>query len=217
MPRREAMTDDAKFDVILADPPWRYEDARPWQKIENHYPTMSLQEICALPVSCVAEKDCVLFLWTTSPKLEESFAVIRSWGFTYKTSMMWKKEGALGMGYYARIEHEPLLIAVRGRPRTPDPKARPRSVVAGKKGRHSQKPGIFHEIIERMYPDARRLELFCRNPRPGWCAWGNQAEGSMAMRGQGELEALELPKGTVLPLTLFSEDVERGPWTTKRE
>lgn len=187
------------FDLILADPPWRYRDAKPWQQIENHYPTMSLDEICALPVASVAAKDSVLFLWTTSPKLEEAFAVIRAWGFEYKTSMVWKKEGAIGMGYYARIDHEFVLIATRGAPGVPDAENRPSSVLHAKKKRHSEKPAVFHEVVERMYPNALRLELFCRNPRPGWYAWGNQAEGAFLDRRQPEL-SLDLPRGVVLPL-----------------
>lgn len=199
-------TDAERFNVILADPPWRYDFSNcSGRTVENHYPTMALDEVCALPIASLASQDCVLFLWATSPKLECAFPVIRAWGFEYKTCAVWHKSG-LGMGYYFRQDHELLLVAGRGRPGIPPSEARVSSVIQAMKRRHSQKPGVVHQIIERMYPNARRLELFCRSPRPGWYAWGNQAEGAFIVQGQGELEALDLPHGKVLPLDLFAPE-----------
>jgi N6-adenosine-specific RNA methylase IME4 len=165
-----------RFPVIYADPPWRYEHAESESRaIENQYPTMDLDAICALPVREIATEDAVLFLWVTSPKLEEGMRVVRDWGFAYRTCMVWDKL-KIGMGYYARQRHELLLIATRGAPPTPAPDARPESVIAvSRPAKHSQKPAAFAEIIERMYPTLPRVELFCRSPRDGWKAWGNQA------------------------------------------
>ena len=166
----------ANYPVIYADPPWRYEHSRTDNRqIENHYPTMDLAQICALPVSDVAAPDAVLFLWATSPKLAESMQVIEAWGFTYRTCMVWDKE-VIGMGYYARQQHELLLIATRGNLPTPKPANRPPSVVQVRRStKHSEKPAEFYTLIESMYPEYARIELFARNARQGWAVWGNQA------------------------------------------
>lgn len=166
------------FPIIYADPPWRYEHVETESRaIENQYPTMPLDDICALPVADVATPDAVLFLWATSPKLEEAMRVVAAWGFTYRTSMVWVKD-RIGMGYYARQRHELLLIATRGAPPTPAPSDRPDSVISGVRAEHSAKPAEMYGVIERMYPKLPRVELFCRSPRPGWSAWGNQSEAA---------------------------------------
>lgn len=163
-----------RYPVLLADPPWRYEFAEADNReIENKYPTLSLDEIKALPVGDVAAEDAVLFLWATSPKLEEAMQVMRAWGFTYRTCMVWVKD-RIGMGYYARQRHELLLIGGRGALPVPEPKTRPDSVIEAPRGAHSEKPPIVHELIETMYPEFGRLELFCRDPKAGWAAWGNE-------------------------------------------
>ena len=166
---------DGKYNVIYADPPWRYDfsvsDSR---EIENHYPTMEIEDICALPISDLAADDCVLFVWGTSPKLRECFAVIDAWGFEYKTCMVWVKD-KIGMGYYARQRHELLLIATKGNPPVPEPSSRPDSVVNGERTVHSRKPALFYGLIEKMYPDSQKVELFCRTPQQGWSVWGNEA------------------------------------------
>lgn len=164
-----------RFPVIYADPPWRYEHAESISReIENHYPTMALDDICALPVSDLATDDAVLFLWATSPKLAESMRVVESWGFTYRTCAVWHKP-QIGMGYYFRQQHELLLVATRGDMPAPPPPARVGSVVTADRARHSAKPAEFAEIIERMYPALPKVELFCRSPREGWSVWGNQS------------------------------------------
>lgn len=163
------------FNVIYADPPWRYEYSISTSRdIENQYPTMSLYEICALPVSSISANDSVLFLWATSPKLAEAIGVVEAWGFTYKTCMVWVKD-KIGMGYYARQQHELLLVATRGNLPTPKPEDRPSSVIYGERLGHSLKPAEFYDLIEKMYPEFSKVELFCRNPRDGWYSWGNQA------------------------------------------
>lgn len=164
------------YPIIYADPPWRYEHARTENRaIENHYPTMTLGEICDLPVAHISADDAVLFLWATSPKLAESMEVIAAWGFVYRTCMVWDK-CRIGMGYYARQQHELLLIATRGSIPVPEPANRPASVVRIERDpEHSAKPTEFYEIIERMYPEYTKVELFARTRRPGWDAWGNQA------------------------------------------
>jgi N6-adenosine-specific RNA methylase IME4 len=170
-----------KFGLLYIDPPWRFETlvGTPSRAIESHYPTMTLDEICALPVGDIALDDAILFLWVTAPFLESAFEVLKAWGFSYRTCLVWIKH-AKGMGYYARGRHELLLLARRGHIRAPQPADRPDSVfeeavIAEPRGEHSVKPAKVREIIERMYPGLRRIELFARGPVPGWSAWGNQA------------------------------------------
>jgi N6-adenosine-specific RNA methylase IME4 len=170
---------EGQYNTLLADPPWSY-DFSPEESnaIENHYPTMDLEVIKALPVAPIAAEDSVLFLWVTSPKLEQGLAVLNAWGFRYVTSWIWQKTGgAPGMGYWARIDHEILLIGVNGNPGAPD-KADMQfsSIVTAAKGKHSEKPEIFYELIEQVKPNFKRIELFARAPREGWDSWGNQVE-----------------------------------------
>lgn len=167
-----------RYPVLLADPPWRYEFAESESRaIENQYPSMALDDICALPVGDVTTDDAILFLWVTSPKLAEGLRVVAAWGFTYRTCMVWVKD-RIGMGYYARQKHELLLIATKGRIPAPAPGDRPPSVVTAPMAEHSEKPVEFHAIIAAMYPDLPRLEMFARRPVEGWDAWGNQAARS---------------------------------------
>jgi len=163
------------FQVLLVDPPWRYDFTQTEDRaIENHYPTMSLDEICALPVPEIVADDALLFLWVTPPKSEEAHRVVNAWGFTYRTQMVWVKD-KIGMGRYVRQRHELLFIARRGAFTTPLPADRPDSVIEAPRGQHSEKPAIVAELIERMYPTASKVELFSRRPRPGWTAWGLEA------------------------------------------
>ena len=165
-----------QYPIILADPPWRYDFSKDdADEIENHYPTMSLDEICALPVADSAFDDCVLFMWATSPKLEDAFKVINAWGFQYRTCAIWDKEW-IGPGYYFRQRHELLLVATRGALPVPPPNARPDSVFTEKRTAHSKKPDVSYQLIESMYLNLPKLELFSRTPREGWTAWGNQAQ-----------------------------------------
>ena len=170
-----------EYIVIYADPPWRYEGntAPPRDTIERHYPTLSLGEICELEVP--TSPNAVLFLWATSPKLYESMKVLDAWGFTYRTCMVWDK-GSIGPGYYARQQHELLLIAIRGTPGTPKPKNRPSSIIKGKRRRHSEKPKLY-TLIKTMYPAAVEYhELFARDNISGWTPFGNQVPKTTQQR-----------------------------------
>jgi N6-adenosine-specific RNA methylase IME4 len=161
------------FDLILADPPWRYDFTETTSRqIENQYPTMDVPELADLQVP--AADDCVLFCWATSPKLREALAVIEAWGFTYLTNAVWVKN-KIGMGYYFRQQHELLLVAKKGEPPVPAPADRPPSIIEGDRTEHSAKPDHVHDLIDRMYPGRSKVELFARGHRDGWAAWGNQA------------------------------------------
>jgi len=169
----EELLTNKLYPVIYADPPWRYDFTKTESRgIENQYPTMTLEDICSLKVP--AQDDAVLFMWTTSPLLEKSFMVMKAWGFEYKTSAVWDKQ-IIGMGYYFRIQHEMLLVGMKGSVPTPEPYNRPSSVFSYRKGEHSVKPEEVAEAIEQMYPELPKLEMFSRTTREGWDVWGNEA------------------------------------------
>ena len=160
------------YSLIYCDPPWRYEHS--WAKsrdIENHYPTMQLEDICALQVPAAA--DCVMFMWATAPKLAESLEVVSAWGFTYRTCAVWAKD-KIGMGYYFRQQTELLLVCAKGSPGTPATGNRPSSLITAPRLKHSAKPPEVRATIEAMYPNHSRIELFAREPAPGWDSWGNE-------------------------------------------
>jgi N6-adenosine-specific RNA methylase IME4 len=159
--------------VVYADPPWRYDHNEASSRdIENQYTTMTTAAISALEVP--AGDDSVLFMWATNPKLTEALDVMNAWGFSYRTNMVWVKD-RIGMGYYARSQHELLLIGKRGNLPMPDPSSRPASAVTAPRGEHSRKPEVFYELIETMYDGLPLAEMFARQARPGWTAWGYQA------------------------------------------
>ena len=169
---------DAKYRVIYADPPWKYNDTADGGGVQgkgaaHQYPTMSIEQLCALDVKSLGDRDSVLFMWVTSPLLFECAPVITAWGYTYKASVIWDK-AKHNQGHYLSVQHEFLLICTRGSA-TPDTTRRLRSVVTETRGKHSQKPGTFRAMIEEMYPLGKRIELFARTAPPTpWEAFGNE-------------------------------------------
>lgn len=169
-----------KFGVILADPEWRFE---PWSRdtgmdraADNHYPTSCLEVIMARPVETIAAPDCVLFLWATVPMLPHALIVMAAWGFDYKSHAVWAKD-RIGTGYWFRNKHELLLVGTRGNIPAPAPGTQWESFLDAPVGRHSAKPEQFLDLIEDYFPSLPKIELNRRGPaRPGWVAWGNQAE-----------------------------------------
>jgi N6-adenosine-specific RNA methylase IME4 len=170
---------ERRWPLLLADPPWDYDAWAPEGQCHSHpahhYPVMTFEEICALPVGELAADDCVLFLWTTAPWLAKACEVIKAWGFTYKSSLVWDKE-AFGMGYWVRVQHEHLLIAVKGDPPLPPTDRIPVSVIRERRREHSRKPEDSFARIEHMFPTLPKLELFARTRRPGWDAWGAEVD-----------------------------------------
>lgn len=162
-----------QYTIIYADPPWQYDfSVSKSRDIENQYPTMELEQIkqLKLPIS----NNAVLLLWNTAPKLKEGFEVLESWGFKYKTQAIWDKE-MMGMGYWFRGQHETLLIGVRGDFSPPKPKNRFPSVIRQKRTKHSKKPDIVYNMIEKMFPNQKYLEVFAREKyNDNWEVWGNE-------------------------------------------
>lgn len=165
-----------QFGVILADPPWRFEpysrDTGMDRAADNHYPTMEVEDIAALQVP--AADDCVLFLWATAPMIREALDTMAAWGFEYKSQLVWVKD-RIGTGYWARNKHELLLIGTRGSVPAPAPGTQPESAIIAPVSRHSEKPEEFYQVIETMFPNLPKIEMFSRQPRSGWHAWGAEA------------------------------------------
>ncbi len=170
-----------KFSVIYADPPWSYEYAHSnFKKVDDDYPTMSLAEICAMgdQIQRLAAKDCTLFLWIPAPHLSKFPAVLEAWSFRYCTCWVWHKLKH-NFSFYGSIDHEILIIGAKGSGvPTCDPKTvqSVSSVQSIKKTQHSAKPKEYYEIIEKLYPKGKYLELFsrCKEKRERWSYWGDE-------------------------------------------
>jgi N6-adenosine-specific RNA methylase IME4 len=162
------------YDLIYCDPPWQYDFSETdTRKIENQYPTMSVDEICNMTLPKIAD-DALLLMWGTAPKLLEAIKVIDSWGFTYKTHGIWDKE-TIGMGYWFRGQHELLLVATKGTFSPPEPQNRKPSVYREAKTSHSTKPSFFYEWIGESFPYGKKIELFARTKyNDTWEVWGNE-------------------------------------------
>jgi N6-adenosine-specific RNA methylase IME4 len=166
---------EGKFRVIYADPPWKYGNTMPDYFVEqgDHYQLLELEEICAIPIKDIVEDDAVLFIWVTSPILEEAFEVIRAWGFEYKSSFVWNKERHV-LAHYNSMRHEFLLVCTRGSCLPDIHTNPPNSVITERPTEHSRKPEIFRTIIDNLYIHGRRIELFARRTYPGWEVYGNE-------------------------------------------
>lgn len=171
---------DKRYGVILADPEWRFE---PWSRdtgmdraADNHYPTSCTEVIAARDVPSIAAPDCVLFLWATAPMLPHAMLVMSAWGFDYRSHVIWQKD-RIGTGYWFRNAHELLLVGVKGNIPAPAMGTQAHSIIDAVVGEHSVKPETFLELIESYFPTLPRIELNRRGPaRPGWDAWGNEAD-----------------------------------------
>ena len=170
-----------KFSIIYADPPWRYEQKNRQGSAELHYPTMSIEEICSLPVADLAAKDSVLFLWATFPQLPEALKVIKAWGFSYRSvAFVWIKRNRrsyswfYGLGYWTRGNAEICLLAIKGHPKRKS--AGVHQLIVSPIERHSKKPDEARQKIVELMGDIPRVELFAREKKPGWDVWGNEVE-----------------------------------------
>ena len=170
----KAQTVEGLFPVISADPPWQfltYSQNGMDRSADNHYPTMTLEDILAMQIP--ATPDAFLGLWATAPMLPQALEVMAAWGFVYRSQCIWVKD-RIGTGYWVRNQHEILLIGTRGN--IPAPSQPWSSVITAPRGAHSEKPAIFYEMIEAYFPNLPRLELFARGPREGWTVHGNESD-----------------------------------------
>lgn len=179
-----------KFHTILADPPWRFQNRTgkmaPEHRRLNRYDTMTLDEICDLPVAAVAANPAHLYLWVPNALLPEGLRVMEAWGFSYKSNIIWhkiRKDGGSdgrGVGFYFRNVTEVLLFGIRGKnARTLPPGRRQVNMIETRKREHSRKPDEQYELIEAC-SNGPYLEMFARGTRKKWTYWGNQANEDYA-------------------------------------
>lgn len=165
------------YDCLVVDPPWRF---RTWSETNQaksasrHYDLMRTEDIAALPVGDLAQRDCILLLWTTGAMQPQAFDVMKAWGFTYKSQMIWRKTTPagkirMGTGYWARSMHEPVMIGCIGKPGKFS--AFP-SIFDGVAREHSRKPDEFYDLVNKHTLGMRRADLFSRQNRPGFEGWG---------------------------------------------
>lgn len=172
-----------KYGVILADPPWTFKH---WsskgddKSAQSHYDCMTIEDICALPVTFAAADDCALFIWCTWPTIFQAKDVIEAWGFRYRgLAWEWIKYNpdtdkyAFGTGYGTRKNLEPCLLATRGKPKRKS--ASIRDFIKAPRREHSRKPDEQYHNIQELF-DGPYLELFARQQRGGWDSWGNQVD-----------------------------------------
>ena len=176
-----------KYQIIYADPPWRYKDKGAPYGTKDRYDVLNIENIKNIPVQKIADIDCILFLWAVYPLIQEALDVIQSWGFIYKTlGFQWvkmndkKKTPFLGVGNWTRSNSEPCLIGVKGKPKRK--KMGVPQVVMTPIGKHSEKPPIVKQRIVRLMGNLPRIELFYRYKpgdifvNRGWDFWGDEAE-----------------------------------------
>jgi len=180
-----------KYQIIYADPPWNYADQGCQGTMANHYKGMKIEDICALPIKELADKDCILFLWATYPFLPEALRVIGAWGFTYKTiAFQWLKLNKMGqgefygLGRWTRGNTEPCLLAVKGKPKRISSAVF--QLIKQPLTRHSQKPEEAREKIIKLVGDLPRIELFARQKTEGWDVWGNEVESDIELLKNNE-------------------------------
>ena len=185
--RKELMCDGKKYNVIYADPAWRFsqginrrKDIREKfgtnEELSIQYPTMSDKEIIELNVADYADDNCVLFLWTTDAHLEVAIKAINNWGFKYKTvAFTWNKKRGF-MGKWTVKQCEICLLATKGTAHKLLKSFKEKSYLEENKTEHSKKPNEFRKRIERMFGDVPKLEMFARTRTEGWDAWGNETD-----------------------------------------
>ena len=179
--RRERMAEkvaelpDGKYRVIYADPPWKYGDTlvEGYGPANRHYEAMTISELEALDVRSIAAEDSVLFLWVTAPLFMSCGSIVQAWGFEYKTMFVWDKVRH-NFGHYSSVRHELLLVCTRGSCLPDSPKLHDSVVSLERSKTHSEKPEYFRNLIEEMYTEGRKVELFARRRVDGWDAHGNE-------------------------------------------
>jgi N6-adenosine-specific RNA methylase IME4 len=171
------------YDLILADPPWRFFNYSPKGEAKNpvaHYACLPGDDLKRLPVRQLATRDCALVMWATAPMLPDAIRLMAEWGFTFKSAGAWAKQSstgekwAFGPGYVFRSAAEFFLLGTIGSPKSASRSIR--NLIVAPVREHSRKPDEMHANLELMFPDARRCELFSRQRRPGWECWGNETD-----------------------------------------
>ena len=178
-PAEEIPLPAGRFNVVYADPPWQFDNSGMEESAKSHYPTLSTDELCVMPVHDFCVPETVLFMWATNAMLKDALEVVYAWGFSYKTNIAWVKNKGPSIGWFVKSRHELLLVATCEANTHPNEK--PQSWFEASVSKHSRKPALVYELIESMY-DGPYLELFARNPeqRNDWSFWGNEVPESQA-------------------------------------
>ena len=177
-------TTEGGFQIVLADPPWRFASnsaAKPGRNARRHYDCMTVEEIAALPVREIAAPASLLLMWITVPFVHRADEVVRAWGFRSKSQLVWAKQ-RIGTGYWARNQHEPLIVATRGGFPCPRPALFPTSIIPGTQREHSRKPEWVQDQVDARLPDMAKLEMFGRRQRDEWAVWGNDSDKFEAVK-----------------------------------
>ena len=165
---------------MVADVPWRYELRKedPSHRATTPYPTMSIEQICAVgeKVRSIAHKDCILWFWTTNHHMREAYSVLDAWEFKPKTILTWFKENKMGCGVWLRGQTEHCIMAVRGNPTVR--LTNQTTALHAPARAHSQKPEKFFAFVEKLCPAPRYVEIFSRSPRPNWDGYGDEAKAA---------------------------------------
>ena len=181
------------WSTVLADPPWRFENrtgkVAPEHRRLDRYSTLTLDDICSLPVGDCASTNAHLYLWVPNALLPDGLRVMEAWGFRYVSNIVWakrRKDGGpdgRGVGFYFRNVTELILFGVKGRMRTLSPARRQVNMLETRKREHSRKPDEQYELIESCSPGPY-LEMFSRYPRDGWAVWGDESDVETVPRGR---------------------------------
>ena len=170
---------DKKYNIIYADPPWRYQGQMMNSSVTDHYSVMTIDDIANLPVKNISDDNCVLFMWVTLPKLNEFMRVVEGWGFKYKTTaFVWVKKNKvsnsffMGLGRWTRANPEICILATKGKISRRSNSVRQLQIFPI--GEHSKKPNEFRNLITELVGNLPRIELFARQKTPGWDVWGNE-------------------------------------------
>ncbi|MBN8837148.1 MAG: adenine methyltransferase [Sphingobacteriia bacterium] len=187
-----------KYNIIYADPPWKYKNGlENGRNAERHYPTQSIEYLKSLNIPAIAQDSCVLMMWATFPCLLDAFALGSAWGFFYKTvAFVWIKKYKyqerlfVGLGHYTRANAEIVLLFTKGKP-LKRISNNVEQVLISKRGQHSVKPPEIRDRIIQIYGDLPRIELFARSRKgffpdyeyEGWDVFGNQVNQSIVLPG----------------------------------
>lgn len=180
--------ENKKYNIIYADPPWKYDRNKVQGAAEKHYSTMTVDDLCKLPVADIYDKDAILFMWATFPQLKEALQVIEAWGFKYRTiGFVWLKQNksgvgwSYGLGFWTRGNAEICLLATKGHPKRKSTRVH-QFIISPLRG-HSQKPDEAREKIVELVGDLPRVELFARQKMEGWDSWGNEVDCDIHLDG----------------------------------
>jgi len=177
----------SKYSVLYADPAWNYggrtqhNGVSAVKSAEDHYNTMTLQQLKEIKIQEKTEKDAILFLWTSSPHLAQALELMNAWGFEYKTiAFVWDKQKT-NPGYYTLSQVEICLVGKKGKFPTPRGSRKEKQFLSEMRGIHSKKPDEIRKRIEKMFPTQKKLEMFARQTSIGWDVWGNEVASSVVL------------------------------------